>query len=165
MEDIDNRERLYMFRNRGYMGNLCTLHLIFVYCCLLLLSHQVVSDSLRPSGLQCARLPCPLPSPGVCSSSRLLSSWCHPTISLFITPSPPAINLSQHQVFSSELALRIRWPKYWSFSFNINPSNEYSGLISFRIDWFDLAVQGTLRSVLQHHNLKGTPKWMQSSRQ
>ena len=60
-------------------------------------------------------------------------------------------------VFSSELALHIRWPKYWSFSFSINPSNEYSGLIFFRIDWFDLlAVQGTLKSLLQHHSLKAS---------
>ena len=61
------------------------------------------------------------------------------------------------RVFSDESALRIRWPKYWSFSFNINPSNEYSGLISFRMDWLDLlAVQGTLRSLLQHHNSKAS---------
>ena len=66
-------------------------------------------------------------------------------------PSPSAFNLSQHQVFSNELALHIRWSKYWSFSFSIGPSNEYLGLISFRIDWFDLlAVQGTLKSLLQH---------------
>ena len=72
------------------------------------------------------------------------------------SPSPPAISLSQHQGFPNESALRIRWPKYWSFSFSIGPSNDYSGLISFRIDWFDLlAVQGTLRSLLQH-NLKAS---------
>ena len=71
------------------------------------------------------------------------------------SPSPPALNLSQHQVFSDESALHIRWPKYWSFSFNISLSNEYSGLISFKKDWLDLlAVQGTLKSLLQHHNLK-----------
>ena len=58
------------------------------------------------------------------------------------------------RVFSNEAALRIRWPKYWSFSFSISLSNEYSGLISFRIDWFDLAVQGTLKSLLQYHSLK-----------
>ena len=64
------------------------------------------------------------------------------------------------RVFSSELALHIRWPKYWSFSFSISPSNEYSGLVSFRIDWFDLlAVQGTLKSPLQHHSLKATILW------
>ena len=73
----------------------------------------------------------------------------HPLLSL----SPLAFNLSQHQVFSNELVLCIRWPKYWSFSYS--PSNEYSGLISFRIDWFELpAVQGTLKSLLQHHSLK-----------
>ena len=63
-------------------------------------------------------------------------------------------------VFSNELALLIRWPKYWSFSFSISPSNEYSGLISFRIDWFDLlAVQGTVKSLLQHHSLKASILW------
>ena len=68
-------------------------------------------------------------------------------------PSPPAFNLSQHQSFSNESALCIRWPKYWSFSFSISPSNEYLGLISFRIDWLDLlAGQRTLKSLLQHHS-------------
>ena len=60
------------------------------------------------------------------------------------------------RVFSNESALHIRWPKYWSFSFSISPSNEYSGLIPFRIDWFDLAVQGTLKSLLQHHSSKAS---------
>ena len=70
-------------------------------------------------------------------------------------PSSLAFSLSQHRVFSNELVLRIRWPKYWSFS--ISPSNEYSGLISFRIDWFDLlAVLGTLKSLLQHHSSKAS---------
>ena len=65
------------------------------------------------------------------------------------SPSPPAFNLSQHQVFSNESVLRIRWPKYWSFSFSISPFNEYSELIFFRMDWLDLlAVQGTLKSLL-----------------
>ena len=71
------------------------------------------------------------------------------------SPSPPAFNLSQHQCFSKESVLRIRRPKYWSFSFSISPSNEYSGLISFRMDWLDLLlVQGTLKSLLQHHSSK-----------
>ena len=70
-------------------------------------------------------------------------------------PSSPAFNLSQHQNFSNESALCIRWPKYWSFSFNISPSNEHSGLITFKMDWLDLlAVQGTLKSLLQHHSSK-----------
>ena len=73
------------------------------------------------------------------------------------SPSPPALNLSQHQVFSNESAHRIRWPKYWSFSFSISPSNEYSGLISFRMDWLDLlAVQVTLKSLLQCHSSKSS---------
>ena len=73
------------------------------------------------------------------------------------SPSPPAFNLSQHQVFSNESAPHIRWPKYWSFSFSISPSNEHSGLISSRVDWLDLlAVQETLKSLLQHHSSKAS---------
>ena len=73
------------------------------------------------------------------------------------SPSPPAFNLSQHQVFSNESILHIRWTNYWSFSFSISPSNEYSGLVSFGIDWLDLlAVQGTLKSLLQHHSSKSS---------
>ena len=74
-----------------------------------------------------------------------------------LSPSLPAFNLSQHQDLSSESVLHIRWPKYWSFSFSISPSNEHPGLISFRMDWFDLpAVQGTLKSLLQHHSSKAS---------
>ena len=68
------------------------------------------------------------------------------------SPSLPALNPSQHQIFSNESTLRIRWPKYWSFSFSIISSKEIPGLISFRMDWLDLAVQGTLKSLLQHHS-------------
>ena len=76
------------------------------------------------------------------------------------SPSPPAFSLSQHRGFSSESGLCIRWPKYWSFSFSISPSNEYSGVISFRIDWFDLlAVQETLKSLLQHQSSKASVLW------
>ena len=87
----------------------------------------------------------------VMPSSHLI--LCRP---LFLLPSIfPNI-----RVFSNESALRIRWPKYWSFSFNISPSNEYSGLISFRTDWLDLlAVQGTLKSFLQHHSSKASISW------
>ena len=71
--------------------------------------------------------------------------------------SPPAFNLPSIRVFSSELVLHIRWPKSWSFSYSISPSNEYSGLISFRMAWFDLfAVQGTIKSLLQHHSSKAS---------
>ena len=77
----------------------------------------------------------------------------HPLLS----PSPPSFNLSQHQGFSKESVLDIWWPKYWSFSFSISPSNEYSELISFRMNRLDLlAVQGTLKSLLQHHSSKAT---------
>ena len=74
-----------------------------------------------------------------------------------LSPPPPAFNLSPIRIFSNESALCIRWPKYWSFSFRISPSNEYSGLISFRMDWLDLlAVQGTLKSLFQHHSSKAS---------
>ena len=76
------------------------------------------------------------------------------------SPSPPAPNPSQHQVFSNESTLRMRWPKYWSFSFSIIPSKEMPGLISFRMDWLDLlAVQGSLKSLLQHHSSKASILW------
>ena len=118
-------------------------------------SNSVMSNSLQPHGLQHARLPCPSPPPGVYSNSCPLSPWFHPTISSSLSPSPPAFNLSQNQDLSNESALCIRWPKYWSFSFSISPSNEYSGLISFRMDWLDLlAGQGTLKSLFQHHSSK-----------
>ena len=77
-----------------------------------------------------------------------------------LSPSPPAPNPSQHQSFSNESTLRMRWPKYRSFSFSISPSNEHPGLISFRMDWLDLlAVRGTLKSLLQHHSSKASILW------
>ena len=118
-----------------------------------------MSDPLGCNGLQCARLPCPSLSPGVCSNSCPLNRRCHPTISSFVTPfsSPLPAVFPSISVFSNELALRIRWPKCWSFSFSVSPSSEYSGLIFFRIDWFDLfAVQGTLKSLFQHHSSKAS---------
>ena len=106
-------------------------------------------------GLQHARLPCPSPTPAAYSNSCPSRQWCHPTIlSSCLLPLSPSI-FSSIQVFSNESALRIKWPKYWSFRFSISPSNEYSGLTSFRIDWLDLfTVQGTLKALLQHHSLK-----------
>ena len=90
-----------------------------------------------------------MPIESVIPSSHLI--LCHPL--LLLSPIPPSIRV----FFSSESALRIRWPKYWSFIFSISPSNEYSGLISFRMDWLDLlAVQGTLKSLLQHHSSKAS---------
>ena len=112
---------------------------------------SVVSDSLQPHGLQPARLLCPSPTPVACSNSCPLSPWGHPTISSSVVP------FSSIRVFSNESLLHSRWAKYWSFSFSISPSNEYSGLISFKIDWFDLlAVQETLKNPLWHHSLKAS---------
>ena len=121
-------------------------------------SCSVVSNSLRPHRLQHTRLPCPSPTAGACSklmsiklvmpSNHLI--LCHPLLLL------PSI-LPSISVFSNESVLRISWPKYWSFSFSISPSNEYSGLISYRMDWLDLlAVQRTLKSHLQHHSSKAS---------
>ena len=123
-------------------------------------SRSVVSSSLWPHGLQHSRLPCPSPTPGACSNSCPLSPWSsnHLILSrpLLLLPSIfPSI-----RAFSNVSVLRIRWPKYWSFSFSISPSNEYLGLISFRIDWFDLlAVQGTFKNLLQQHSCKASVLW------
>ena len=108
-------------------------------------SVSVMSNSLWPHGLQHIRFPCPSPTPRVCSNLCSSSQWCHPISSccpLVLLPSIfPSI-----RVFSSVSVLHIRWPKYWSFSFNISPSNDYSGMISFRIDSSDsLAIQGLSR--------------------
>ena len=119
-----------------------------------------MSDSLRPHGLQHARLPCPSPTPRTCSdshpSSRMPSNHlilCGPFLLL------PSISPSI-RVFSNESVLHIRWPEYWSISFSISPSNKYSALISFRMDWLDLlAVQETLNTLLQHRSLKASNPW------
>ena len=115
-----------------------------------------MSDYLRPHELQHARPPCPSPSPRVHSNSIELvmpSSYlilC--LLLLLLPPIPPSI-----RVFSNESTLHMRWPKYWSFSLSIIPSKEHPGLISSKMDWLDLlAVQGTLRSLLQHHNSKAS---------
>ena len=120
-------------------------------------SCSVVSDSLRPHESQHARPPCPSPTPGV-HSDRIhrVSDAIQPSHP-WSSPFPPAPNPSQHQVFSNESTLHMRWPKCWSFSFSIIPSKEVPGLISFRMDWLDLlAVQGMLKSLLQHHSSKAS---------
>ena len=116
-----------------------------------------MSNSLRPHESQYTRPPCPSPKPEftqtcvhlvVMPSSRLI--LCHP---LFLLPSI----LPSIRVFSNESTLHMRWPNYWSFSFSVSPSKEIPGLISFRMDWLDLlAVQGTLKSLLQHHSSKAS---------
>ena len=117
-----------------------------------------MSSSLWPHGLQHTRTPCPSSAHGVYTDSCPLSWWCHPTNLIFCCPLLllPSI-FPSIRVFSNELVLHIRWPEYCSFSFCVSPSNEYSGLISFRIDWMDLlAVQGTLKSLLQYHSSKAS---------
>ena len=118
--------------------------------------HSVVSNSLQPHRLQHARPPCPLPTPRVYSNSCPVSWWCHPTISPSVIPFSSCLqSFPASGSFPMSQSLRIRWPKYWSFSFSINLPNEHSGLISFRMGWFDLlAVQGTLKSLLHHHSSK-----------
>ena len=116
-----------------------------------------VQFSLGPHGLQHATLPCPSPTPGVTQTHVCrVGDAIQPSHSLS-SPSPPAFYLSQHQGLSNVSVLRMRWPDYWTFSFSISPSKEYSGLISIRIDWLDLlTVQRTLKSLLQHHNSKAS---------
>ena len=119
-------------------------------------SCSVVSDSLWPHEPQHARPPCPSQTPGVYPNPCPSSRWCHLAISSVVPfsscpqsfPSLGSFPMSQ---------LCMRWPKYWSFSFNISPSNEHPGLISFWMDWLDLlAIQGTLKSLLQHHSSKAS---------
>ena len=136
------------------MQRWCGFDRLTLYCCRCSVP-SVLSDSLRPHGLQHARLPFSISwsllklmsIESVMPSNHLI--LCHPLLLPSIFPSI--------SVFSNESALLIRWPKYWSFSFSISPSNEYSGFISFMIDWLDLlAVQGTLKSLLQHHSSKAS---------
>ena len=110
-----------------------------------------------PHGLQHGGLSCLSSTPRACSNSCPSSQWCIQPSHALSSPSPPPSIFPSIRVFSNESVLCIRWPKYWSFSFSISPSNEYSGLISFRMDWLDLlAVQWTLKSLLQHHNSKAS---------
>ena len=176
-EILEKRELLYDTRSglavaydggwgrgtsEGPWGTLCcdetVLHLGRDFMCVSVqFTHSVMSDSLRPHGLWQARPPCPSPTPGVDANSCPLSRWRHPNILsclplLLLSSVFPSI-----KVFSSESALHIRWPKYWSFSLTISPSNEYSGLSSLRTDRLDLlAVLETLKSLLQHHSSKAS---------
>ena len=142
MEEKNGDSRMFIF-------------LIIYYFSSVRFSRSAVSDSLWPHELQHTRPPCPSPAPGVHSNSNMCIECVMPSSHLFLCcpllllPSiPPSI-----RVFSNESTLRMRWPKYWSFSFSISPSNEHPGLISFRMDWLDLlAVQGTLKSLFQHYS-------------
>ena len=124
-------------------------------------SHSVVSDSLWPHESQHARPPCPSPTPGVHSKSRPSSRWCHPTISSSAIPFSFCLqSCSASGSFQMSQFFTSGDCSIWSFSFIISPSNEYSELISFRLDWWDLlAVQGPLKSLLQHHSSKTSIIW------
>ena len=116
-----------------------------------------MSDSLWPHESQHTRPPCPSLTPRVHSDSRPSSQWCHPAIPSSVVPFSSCPQSLPSSVFSNESTLRMRWPKHWSYSFSIIPSKEIPGLISFRMDWLDLlAVQGTLKSLLQHHSSKAS---------
>ena len=121
-------------------------------------SCSVMSNSLQPHGLQHARPPCPTPSPGTYSNSCPLSRWCCPTISSSVVPFSSRLqSLPASGSFLVSQFCASSGQKYWSFSFSISPSNEYSGLISFTIDWFHLLeVQGTHKCLLQHHSSKAS---------
>ena len=131
---------------------------VFSLCFSVQFSHSFVSDSLQPHRTQHGRLPCPSPTPGVYPNSCPLNQWCHPTISSSVVPFsshsqffPASESFQMSQLFASG------GENIGSFSFNISPSNEHPGLISFRIYWLDLfAVQGTLKSLLQHHSSKSS---------
>ena len=135
-----------------------------VNCSVTLVQSLSPVQLLQSHGLRHTRLPCPSPTPGACSNSCPLSRWCRPTISASVDPFssclqsfPASGSFPRSQFFTSggRNIGNIETPKYWSFS--IGPSNEYSGLISFRDDWFYLlATQGTVKSLLQHHSSKAS---------
>ena len=134
---------------------------IYIYISSVQFSHSVMSDSFRPLGTAARQASLSITNSR--SLPKLISiEWTMPSNRLILCPPllllPPIF--SSIRVFSNELALCIRWPKYWSFTFNISPSNEHPGLISLRMDWLDLlAVQGTLKSLLQHHSSKASTLW------
>ena len=139
------------------LDSACLLRIYLMYSSI----SSVVSGSLQPRGLQHTRPPLSITnsrSPPKLMSIELVTPSNHLILCcpLLLLPSIfPSI-----RVFSNESLLRIRWPKYWSFSFSISPSNEYSGLIFYSMDWLDLlAVQGTLKSLLQHHSLNSSILW------
>ena len=121
---------------------------------------SVMSDSLWPHESQHTRPPCPSPNPRVHSDSRPSSQWCCPVISSSVVPfSSCPQSLPPSESFPQS-TLHMRWPKYWNFSFSIIPFKEHPGLISFRLDLLDLlVVQGTLKSLLQHHSSKASILW------
>ena len=142
------------YSQRGTVSHMATGRAVNI---LVQFSCSVMSDSLRPHELQHARPPCPSPTPGIHPNPCPLSRWCHPAISSSIVPYPPAPNPSQHQGLFQWVNSSHEVAKVLEFHFSISPSNEHPGLTSFSMDWLDLlAVQGTLKSLLQHHGSKAS---------
>ena len=143
---------------------------VAILCFSVQFSRSVVSDSLQPHRLQHGRLPCPSPTPGTCSNSGPLSWWCHPTISSSVVPFSSCLQScpTSIRVFSNESVLHIKWPKYRSFSYT---SNQCSGPISFRIDWFDLVQSKGLSRVFSitmvqkhlHFSRNINPPWRKTT--
>ena len=132
------------------MDQYCKKHSVQFSC-------SVMSDSLWPHELQHSRPPCPSPTPGVHPNSYALSWWCHPAISSSVIPFSSCLQSLPASGSFPMSQLCMRWPKYWSFSLSVSPSNEHPGLVSFRIDWTDLlAVQRTRKRLLQHHSSKAS---------
>ena len=133
---------------------LCNEYLVQFSC-------SVLSDSLQPHELQHARPPCPSPIPRVHPNPCPLSWWCHPTISSSVLPVSSCLqSFPASEYFPMSQLFTSGGQKYWSFSFNISPSNDHPGLISLRMEWLDLlAVQGTLKSLLQNHGSKASILW------
>ena len=145
----------------------CVCVYVYIYIYSVQFSHSVMSNSLWPYWSQQVRLPCPSPTARAYSNSCPSCQWCHPTISSSVVSFsshlesfPASESFPMSQFFASGQRTDVsslHQPKYWSFSFSISPSNEYSGLISFRMKWLDLlAIQGTLNSLLQHHSSKSS---------
>ena len=144
-----------MFEDYGHIHMRCLPLTVSVQ-----FSRSVVSDSLQPHGRQHARPLCPSPAPRVYSNSCPLSWWCYPTTSSSVIPFSSHLQYFPASRSFPMSVLLIKWPKYRSFSFSISPSNEYSELISFRMDWLDLlSVQGALKSLLQHHSSEASILW------
>ena len=118
-------------------------------------SCSVMSNCFRPHGLQHARPPCPSPTSGTYSNSCPSSQWCHPNHLILCRPLLLLLSIFPSiRDFSNKIVLCIRWPKHWSFNFNISPSDEYSGLIFFRIDWFDLMQYRKLSRVFSNNTVQ-----------
>ena len=145
-----------MIYKTGDCGSVCNWGRVFkLIRVLLLFTASVVSDSLRSHGLQHARLPCPSPSPGLCSNSCTLSQWCHPIILTSVAPfSSCPQSFPASGSFPTSQLFALCGQSIGDSALAFSPSNEYSGLVSFNINGSDLpVVQGTLKSLLQHHSV------------